>query len=131
MIHPATVDGLILTRQTRDHPPTASYVEASASGAGPVGGGTQDEGRAELVLWLATAQGAVCVIYAQVPPSFWLLQQDQARALALFRQHKVHGWLRSTALRTFEQAPLVQCCFATLGRMQQAQVLLQAAGISP
>lgn len=131
MIHPATVDGLILTRQTRDHPPASSTVEFPSSGAMPAVGAAQGEGRAELVLWLATAQGPVCVIYAQVPPSFWLLQQDQARALALFRQHKVHGWLRATALRTFEQAPLVQCCFATLGRMQQAQVLLQAAGISP
>ena len=122
MFPSATVDGLILTRQTRDHPPSQASALSASQPA---------EGRAEIVLWLATAQGPVCVIYDQVPPSFWLLQRDQPRALALFRQHKVHGWLRPSALKTFEQAPLVQCCFTTLGRLQQAQVLLQAAGIAP
>lgn len=101
MTYVAHQTGFLLTRQSRD-----------------VGAQVQVE------YWLATAEGPVRLLLEDEPPSFYLLLKDKERALTLFRQHQLHGRLRTTSLQTFHQDKLLNCCFATLAVYHRAIELL-------
>ena len=109
----ASIQGVILTRQARDQ----------------LFPGQVERQTATVEFWLATTQGPVRVLFAATPPSFFLHSRDQDVALTLFRQHQLRGWLRATPLRSFDDEPLIRCCFATLTRRQQAVELLRLHGI--
>ena len=89
--------GFLLTRQSRD---------------------VADQAQVEY--WLATEDGPVRLILAGEQLSFYLPLRDKERALELFRQHHLHGRLRTTTLNTFQQEPVLACCFPTLSAYHRA-----------
>jgi DNA polymerase II len=111
---PQTLDGFILTRQSQDRrqPHAAEREEHN-----------------EIVLWLASAQGPVRVVYARESVQFLLPRSRQEDALQLFREHGIRGRLRHMELQTFAGEPVLACCFTTLARCYRAQELLLLHGI--
>ena len=105
-----TLDGFILTRQALDQSSTSSSEQGE---------------HCAIVLWLATVQGPVRVVYAQEPVQFFILLARQEEALHVFRQHRIRGHLRRTGLQTFAGDAVLACCFPTLARFYRALELLQ------
>ena len=94
--------GFLLTRQSRD---VADH--------------------AQVEYWLATDDGPVRLLLDGELLSFYLPQRDKERALELFRQHHLHGRLRTTSLLTFQHEPVLACCFPTLSVYHRAVELLR------
>ena len=105
-----TLDGFILTRQALDQSSTSSSEQGE---------------HCAIVLWLATVQGPVRVVYAQEPVQFFIPLARQEEALHVFRQHGIRGHLRRTGLQTFAGDAVLACCFPTLARFYRALELLQ------
>lgn len=78
----------------------------------------------QIEYWLATSDGPVRLLLEGELATFYISLHDKARALELFRQHDLHGRLRTTTLATFEHKPVLACCFPTLSIYHRALELL-------
>jgi len=84
----------------------------------------------QLDFWLATANGAVQMVFEQQQAVFFLPVSDSARANELLQT--VSGWQRkSVALRDFSQQSVEAYYFNAQRSLRAARELLQADGLSP
>jgi DNA polymerase II len=94
--------GFLLTRQSRDV-----------------------AGHAQVEYWLATENGPMRLLLDGELLCFYFSARDKDRALELFRQHHIHGRLRTSLLNTFQHELVLACCFQTLAAYHRAAELLR------
>ncbi len=80
--------------------------------------------RIQVEYWLSTAEGPVRLLLENEYATFYLPLSEKDRALTLFRQHDLHGRLRTTSLQTFQHQPVLACCFSTLSAYHRAIEIL-------
>ena len=93
--------GFLLTRHSRD---------------------VRDQLQAEF--WITTEHGPVRLLLEHQQTTFYVPIQSKEIALDLFRRHQLHGRLRTTSLKSFQQETLIACCFDSLRMFHRATELL-------
>jgi len=84
----------------------------------------------QLDFWLATANGAVQLVFEQQQVVFFLPVAASVKAGELLQS--INGWQRKpVALRDFSQQPVDAYYFAAQRTLRAARELLQAGGLSP